>query len=228
MQADPQRTQVYRAESLYREIGAGHTAVPDYPTAQRFAARVVASAQFGSRWPDAHRLLSPPPDASYEAVFASGYEELSEQIVGAADLDRSELARLVEWVPIVDGGGVAPTGLRLGRHDGPTLGGARGLMWITLNLSEDPTEGVVVHEVAHLVTVAEFGEDRDDHGPEFARTLLAVAELAHGPVAARQLRDGFIAHQVRWQPSRDRSDGHRDIAERDAEQSPSRRSIEGF
>ncbi len=199
---------------------------------------MVATEGFAARWPTAHELLTPPADAAYEADPTSAYESLRDIVGGAAAVDRAELDRMIDWVPIGNDGGLTATGLRFGRHEGPTLGGARGRMWITLNLAEQPTEGVVVHELAHLVTVTEFGEAYDDHGPEFAHTLLAVAELAHGPAAARQLRDGFMANKVLWHPARAGPSRERAESRRDAElppsgsleppPTPSRPAIEGF
>ena len=76
-------------------------------------------------------------------------------------------------------------------HTAAGRGAALGTQAISLDLGKGATEGMVVHELAHLVTAIEFGDDQHDHGPEFAENMLQLVECAHGPSAASELAKSF-------------------------------------
>lgn len=71
-------------------------------------------------------------------------------------------------------------------------------------------EVVVLHELAHHLAIG------NQHGEEFAGTLIYLVEEFIGPEVAFLLQDSFRVHSVQWQPVRDNDN-------RPEEATPSRR-----
>ena len=168
--ADERTLRLYRAQDDYLFAGAGASPIHDYPTAQWLATALVGHEGFARRWPDAHRLLALPDGARYARYEPPG-----------------------AWLPTMPDGSLCEQGVCYMAHTEPTLGAAWGTQCITLDLRRGVTEGIVVHELAHLVTTIELGEDHDEHGVEFAQNMLVLAEWAHGRAAAAQLREALRA-----------------------------------
>lgn len=62
------------------------------------------------------------------------------------------------------------------------------------------SEAIILHELAHCLVPTSC----QDHGPEFAATLLELVRIIMGPEHARDLRASFTTHRVRvargWVP----------------------------
>jgi putative metallohydrolase (TIGR04338 family) len=64
---------------------------------------------------------------------------------------------------------------------------------------------IVLHELAHVLTDAEFGrKNAAPHGREFARTLLTLVRHEMGDEAWRALKDSFRTHKVKHTLRRNR------------------------
>lgn len=172
---DPQRQRVYEAEEHYTDHGSGSAAVLHYPAAHELVAWIVSRPEFARRWPRAAEALNGPAEATWE--------------------QRGETAA---WVPVTPEGSLAETGVRFTTHLSGDRAGAWGEKTISLNFDESPTEGVVVHELTHLVTANELGPDHEPHGPEFVRNLVDLVEITHGSLAAARLRQHLRDAGVRW------------------------------
>ena len=172
---DPQQNRVYEAEEHYTDHGSGSAALSHYPAAQELVHSIVSRPEFARRWPQATHALNAPAEATYE--------------------ERSQAAA---WVPVTPEGNLAETGVRFTTHVASTRAGAWGNKTISLNFDQEPTEGVLVHELAHLVTALELGADHEPHGSHFVRNLLDLVELAHGNLAAARLRQRLRDVGVNW------------------------------
>ncbi|WP_420443891.1 hypothetical protein [Candidatus Poriferisodalis sp.] len=162
---DTRDLQLYLAEEDYVFAGVGAAAIHDYPTAQRFADSLINRREFAQRFPLAHRQLSIPPKARYD-----------------------RFPEPAAWVPVMAEGTLCEHGVRYVTHTEPTRGTAHGTQAISLDLRRGATEGMVVHELAHLVTAIECPRHRHDHGIEFIEHMLQLVGWAHGRSAAAELR----------------------------------------
>lgn len=72
-------------------------------------------------------------------------------------------------------------------------------------------EMVVLHELAHFVTIRTYGHyGAAAHGREYCAIYLELVEHMMGTGAAADLRDAFKAHGVKYKPKRELSPERRE------------------
>ncbi|UTU07890.1 hypothetical protein CcrC1_gp204 [Caulobacter phage C1] len=66
------------------------------------------------------------------------------------------------------------------------------------------TQWIVLHEVAHTLTMRRYGTHIAAHGWQYAAVYLDLIRFGMGAEAHRTLKESFKAHKVRWTPKRSR------------------------
>lgn len=66
------------------------------------------------------------------------------------------------------------------------------------------TQWIVLHEVAHTLTIRRYGAHIAGHGWQFAAIYLDLIRFGLGTEAHRMLKESFKAHKVRWTPKKAR------------------------
>ncbi|AXQ69237.1 hypothetical protein HOU02_gp488 [Caulobacter phage CcrBL9] len=66
-------------------------------------------------------------------------------------------------------------------------------------------EHIVLHEVAHSLTIRRHGYHVASHGWQYAAIYLDLVRFGMGVEAHRMLKESFKAHKVRWTPKKTRT-----------------------